>query len=605
MARRAACGSPSNASVVVTRSMTADSIRFPVRNIRMTNNIRVFLWLGLALALWINYTQWQLDFGPKPATNQTSTGAPGEAIPPSLDETVPQATQPAGTSQAPGAADAVPVPGSATPETQTPEATAGKVRVVTDVLVLDIDLRGGSLVYAELPGYPLIKGQAQPVVLFNQAGPTTNYMMQTGLVSPKTDDVRPTHVTTFTSAADRYTLAPGQQELRVPLTWTDGQGVTVTKTFVFKRGSFVLGLEYAVQNASAAPWAAASYARISRADPPIERSMFKVESFAYRGPAIFDPNGKKYQRLDIEETDQQNLSVQVTDGWLAAMQHHFASAIIPNAGQPYTFTLRAQGRQYILGAMAPTVTVAPGATATIKETLFVGPKLQKLLVPLHAELDRVADYGVLAFLARPLFWLLDHAHSLVMNWGVSIILITLLLKLLFYPLAQYSGRQMARMRQLTPRMKQLQETYKEDREKLGRAMMDLYRTEKANPLSGCLPMLIQMPVFLAFYWVLLESVEMRQAPFFGWINDLSARDPFFILPALNGLAMWMQYKLNPPPPDPVQAKVFQFMPLVFSVMFALFPAGLVLYWVTNTGLSILQQWNINRTIEAEDKARRK
>jgi YidC/Oxa1 family membrane protein insertase len=188
---------------------------------------------------------------------------------------------------------------------------------------------------------------------------------------------------------------------------------------------------------------------------------------------------------------------------------------------------------------------------------------------------------------------------------VAIILVTFLLKLLFYPLAQYSGRQIARMRQLTPRMKQIQETYKDDREKLGRAMMELYRSEKANPLSGCLPMLIQMPVFIAFYWVLLESVEMRQAPFFGWINDLSSRDPFFILPALNGLAMWGQYKLNPPPPDPVQAKVFQFMPLVFSVMFALFPSGLVLYWVTNTGLSILQQWNINRTIVAEDKARKK
>jgi YidC/Oxa1 family membrane protein insertase len=572
----------------------------------MTNNIRVFLWLGLALALWVNYTQWQMDFGPKPTTHLNGTAAPGEPVPPSMDETVPQAIQPSGTSPSPTAVDAVPMVGSTAPEAPSPEAaSAGKVRVVTDVLTIDIDLRGGSLVYAELPGYPLIKGQPLPVVLFNQADPTTNYMMQTGLVSPRAEDVRPTHVATFTSAANQYSLADGQQELRVPLTWTDGQGVSVTKTFVFKRGSFVLGLEYAVQNASAAPWSAASYARISRVDPATERSMFKVESFAYRGPAIFDPNGNKYQRLDIEETENQNLSLQVTDGWLTAMQHHFASVIIPNAGQPYTFTLRAQGRQYILGAMAPTVTIAPGATATISETLFVGPKLQKQLVPLHAELDRVADYGVLAFLARPLFWLLDQAHSLARNWGVSIILVTLLLKLLFYPLAQYSGRQMARMRQLTPRMKQLQETYKEDREKLGRAMMDLYRTEKANPLSGCLPMLIQMPVFLAFYWVLLESVEMRQAPFFGWINDLSARDPFFILPALNGLAMWMQYKLNPPPPDPVQAKVFQFMPLVFSVMFALFPAGLVLYWVTNTGLSILQQWNINRTIEAEDKARKK
>ena len=586
--------------------MKAGSIRSrPVPIIRMTNNIRVFLWLGLALALWINYTQWQVDYGPKAGDAAAAIGSAGGSKAPSLDETVPSAAQPA-PGQTPASPDAVPVAGSMPNPPGAPEAASGaRVRVTTDVMILDIDLRGGTLVYAELPGYPVVKGQPQPVVLFNQADPNTNYTLQSGLVSPKADEARPTHVATFTSTGDSFALGAGQQELRVPLTWTDGQGVTVMKTFVFKRGSFAVTLEYAVQNASPTPWTAASYARISRVDPAVERSMFKVESFAYRGPAIFDPNGDKYKRLDIEKTEFQNFSVPVTDGWLAAMQHHFVSAVVPNAGQPYTYTLRAQGRQFILGAMAPTVTVAPGATTTIKETLFFGPKLQKQLVELNPELDRVADYGVLAFLARPLFWLLDHAHSLVKNWGLAIILITLLLKLLFYPLAQYAGRQMARMRQLTPRMKQLQETYKDDREKLGRAMMDLYRTEKANPLSGCLPMLIQMPVFLAFYWVLLESVEMRQAPFFGWINDLSARDPFFILPALNGLAMWMQYKLNPPPPDPVQAKVFQFMPLVFSVMFALFPAGLVLYWVTNTGLSILQQWNINRTIEAEDRAKRK
>jgi YidC/Oxa1 family membrane protein insertase len=291
----------------------------------------------------------------------------------------------------------------------------------------------------------------------------------------------------------------------------------------------------------------------------------------------------------------------VKGGWLAGMQHHFVSVVIPDPAKTYVYSLGVNNRQYVLGALGPAESVAPGTTAKIQENLFVGPKLQKQLVTLHPELDRVADYGVLAFLARPLFWLLDHAHALVKNWGLSIILITFLLKLAFYPLAQYSGKSMARMRTLTPRIKALQETYKDDREKLGRSMMELYRNEKVNPLSGCLPMLIQMPVFLAFYWVLLESVEMRQAPFFGWINDLSARDPFFILPLLNGLAMWGQYKLNPPPPDPMQAKIFQFMPVVFSVMFALFPAGLVLYWVTNTGLSILQQWNINRHIADYDK----
>jgi YidC/Oxa1 family membrane protein insertase len=281
------------------------------------------------------------------------------------------------------------------------------------------------------------------------------------------------------------------------------------------------------------------------------------------------------------------------------------AGIVPDAGKAYDYSLNVKGREYTLGAVGPSQTVAPGTRAVVKENLFVGPKLQRQLVTLHPEFDRVADYTWLTLIAKPLFWLLEKAHSIVGNWGVAIIFVTLLLKLLFYPLSQKAGRSMARMRALAPRMKALQETYKDDRSKLGQATMELYKTEKVNPLAGCLPMLVQMPVFLAFYWVLLESVEMRQAPFFGWINDLSSRDPFFILPALNGLAMWFQQKLNPPPPDPMQAKIFQLMPIVFSVMFALFPAGLVLYWVTNTGLTILQQWNINRTIAAEDKARRK
>jgi len=569
----------------------------------MTNNIRVFLWLGLALAVWLNYSQWQVDYAAKPAIPAASTSVPGGSKPASLDDTVPQAAQPA----AP-AADAPPTAATPAGPTETPtanESTAGKVRVTTDVLVLDIDLRGGTLVYAELPAYPLIKGQPAPVVLFNQTSADTNYTLQTGLAGAKPDEARPTHVANFTSAQDKYSLAPGQDELRVPLTWTDGNGVTVAKTFVFHRGLYAIGLEYSVHNTSAAPWSAASYARLSRVDPKVERSTFKVESFAFRGPAIYDPAGKKYQKLDIEKSENQNLSLPVKDGWLAGLQHHFVSALVPDPNQTYTFTLRAEGRHYVLGALGPAQVVAPGGTGVFKETLFVGPKLQKQLVLLNPELDHVADYGVLTILARPMFKLLEWMHLLVKNWGVAIILATLVLKLLFYPLAQYAGRSMARMRKLTPRIKALQDTYKDDREKLGRSMMELYRTEKANPLTGCLPMLIQMPVFLAFYWVLLESAEMRQAPFFGWINDLSSRDPFFILPAINGLLMWGQYKLNPPPPDPVQAKVFQFMPLVFSVMFALFPAGLVLYWVTNTGLSILQQWNINKTIEREDKERKK
>jgi YidC/Oxa1 family membrane protein insertase len=567
----------------------------------MTNNIRVVLWVGLLFTLWINYSQWQMDYGPKPALASGTTGATGETKPPDLSEGVPQAVQSAQDAPAPAAAGTAPaVPATATPI----EQSDSKIRVVTDVLVIDISLKGGDLVRAELPAYPLVKDKPEPVVLFNTDSPETNYVMQTGLSSSK-PGASPTHLAMFTAPAQKYELAPGQDELRVPLTWTDGNGVTVTKTYTFKRSFYGIGLEYDIQNGSAAPWEAASYAQIVRTDPPVERTMIttNVEKFAYRTPALWD--GKKYSKFDIHKDATKSFTGSVQGGWIAGMQHHFVTAVVPNPADPYNISLASQGNQYRFGAVGPAHTVAPGASLKLTEELFVGPKLQKQLIKLHPELDRVADYTWLTLIAKPLFWLLEQAHSLVKNWGLAIILVTFLLKLLFYPLAQYSGRQMARMRTLTPKMKQLQETYKDDREQLGRKMMELYKSEKANPLSGCLPLLIQMPVFIAFYWVLLESVEMRQAPFFGWINDLSARDPFFILPALNGLAMWGQYKLNPPPPDPMQAKVFQFMPLVFSVLFAFFPAGLVLYWVTNTGLSILQQWNINRTLAAEDKARKR
>jgi len=571
----------------------------------MSNNIRIFLWVGLGLALWINYTQWKMDYGPKaPPATTAITGAIGANSvekPSALSDSVPQPAQSSAGGTAPGAAAPAPAGAVEAPAAASAgEPTTPNVRVTTDVLVVDISLAGGSLVRAELPAYPMVKGASAPVVLFNRDSAETRYVLQSGL--GPADGAHPSHLATYTSPATSYSLAPGQDELRVPLSWTDGNGITITKTYVFHRSMFSIALDYRVENATQLPWKGNSYVQINRVDPAVERSMFKVESFATRGPAMFD--GKKYRKLNIEKAEDQ-ISQDVQNGWIAGIQHHFVSAVVPDSTDLYHFSMKANGREYLLIASGPLKTIAPGGAADFKESLFVGPKLQKQLITLHKDLDRVADYGKLTFLSRPLFLLLSFLHSLVNNWGVAIIGATFLLKLAFYPLAQYSGRQMARMRKLSPRMKALQETYKDDREKLGRAMMDLYKTEKANPLSGCLPMLIQMPVFLAFYWVLLESVEMRQAPFIGWINDLSARDPFFILPLLNGLAMWGQYKLNPPPPDPVQAKVFQFMPLVFSVMFALFPAGLVLYWVTNTGLSILQQWNINRKIEAEDKVRKK
>ncbi|MFN7271332.1 MAG: membrane protein insertase YidC [Gammaproteobacteria bacterium] len=568
----------------------------------MTNstNARMFLWLGLAMALWLNYEAWQRMFAPPPAA--VTAPAPAGTVAPSLADAVPTSSAPAPVA-APVASTPVmtAVPAAAVPAAAAPATTTATVRVTTDVLDLEIALAGGTLVNADLPRYPRVKGESAPVRLLNRD--KHFYYLQTGLSDAGAGGARPTHQAVFTAAQSAFSLNTGSDELRVPLTWTDAAtGVTVTKTYVLRRGQYRIDLEYAVDNRGTAPWRAASYAQILRDDPPVERSMFSVESYAFQGPAYYD--GTKYQKLDREDAEDRALSRDITGGWIAGMQHHFTTAVVPAAGQSYKYTLQTEGQQYLLTVAGPAVEVAPQSGATFKETLFVGPKLQAQLETTGPRLDLVADYGVLTLLAKPLFWMLEKAHSMVGNWGWAIVIVTFLLKLLFYPLSESSGKSMAKMRLLAPRVKNLQETYKDDREKLGRAMMDLYKREKVNPVSGCLPILIQMPVFFAFYWVLLESVEMRQAPFMGWIQDLSAKDPWFVLPVIMAVAMFIQTKLNPTPPDPIQAKVFMILPIVMSLTFAFFPAGLVLYWVTNTVLSILQQWNINRRIEAEAKQAR-
>lgn len=567
-----------------------------------STNARMFLWLGLVLVLWINFETWQRDYA-QPAS-PTATVAPSSSATSSLGSRIPQAapptTPPASTpTTAPAAAASVAA--AASNVLTTALEPAREIRVRTDVLDLDISLRGGALVRADLLKYPQVKGQDARVRLLND-GRERFYAIQTGLTDAD-GGAHPTHLATFETAQSSFALADGQDEIRVPLTWRDdAAGVTVTKTYILRRGSYRIGLEYSIDNRGAAPWRAASYAQILRDDPPVERSMFSVESYAFQGPAYF--NGTKYFKIDRTKIAESELPREVTTGWIAGMQHHFVTAVVPTEGQNYAYALRTEGNQYLLSTTGPTVTVAPQSGTTIKETLFVGPKLQAQLKTSGPRLDLVADYGMLTLLAEPLFWLLEQAHNLVGNWGWAIIIITFLLKLVFYPLSESSGRSMAKMRLLTPRMKNLQETYKDDREKLGRAMMDLYKREKINPAAGCLPILIQMPVFFAFYWVLLESVEMRQAPFMFWIQDLSSRDPLFVLPVIMAGAMYAQYKLNPTPPDPIQAKVFMILPFVMSITFAFFPAGLVLYWVTNTLLTIAQQWNINRRIEAEAKKTR-
>ncbi len=384
----------------------------------------------------------------------------------------------------------------------------------------------------------------------------------------------------------------------MPLTWSEG-GITVTKTYTFHPGSYRIDLSYDVVNTSGSDWKAASYVQLVRHYEHVERSYFKVETYAYRGPAVSD--GTKYRKLNVENEEDRAFKQSITNGWLAALQHHFVAAAVPPATEPYEYQLSLSPRNdFTLSYRGPLKTVPAGGTQSFKEELFVGPKLQEQLGSIAPLLDRVTDYGWLTPIARTLFLALEWVYKGVHNWGVAIIFVTFLIKLAFYKLTAASGRSMAKMRNVAPRIKAIQERYKDDREQLGRQMMELYKREKINPLAGCLPILIQIPFFFAFYRVLLESVEMRQAPFFGWINDLSSRDPFFILPLLMGAAMFAQFKLQPmPSTDPMQAKVFAFMPVIMSVTMAWFPSGLVLYWLTNTLLSIAQQWRINKLVAAE------
>jgi YidC/Oxa1 family membrane protein insertase len=576
-----------------------------------TFSLRLALWALLGMALLLNYQMWTHDYAQVAATAPPGASAAPAA---SLDSTVPTApgagTADTGTAAvaAPPAATAGAAAGAAADSTHglvahalvADSPSAPSVHVVTDVLDAQVSLAGGELRRVDLLAYPLAKNTPDiPVRLLNRDAPDSLFVLQSGL-APVNDEFAPTHQALYSSDAHELRLQPGADELKLALQWSDGHGVTVTKTLTFHRGQYQIGLEYQIQNGSAAPWSFAPYTQILRYNVPVERSYFRPDSYAFKGPAIYD--GTKYQKFDIQKNPVLDQSIK--GGWLAALQHDFVAAIVPPADAAYRYQLQTQGNEFLLKAQGPTQVVPAGAGASTQETLFVGPKIQTQLDAVQSHLDLVADYGTLRIIATPLFWLLDHVHSLVGNWGIAIIIVTMLLKLLFYPLAEASGRSMAKMKALAPRLNTLRETYKDDREKLNRGMMELYKREKVNPLAGCLPMLIQIPVFLAFYWVLRDSVELRQAPFILWINDLSAKDPWFVLPAIMAVAMFIQYKINPQVGDPAQQKIFMFMPLAMSFTFAFFPAGLVLYWVTNTVLSILQQWNINRRIEAAIRARR-
>jgi YidC/Oxa1 family membrane protein insertase len=556
------------------------------------DNQRIILWALFGSLAFVTWTTWQAGNQPPPGTEAPLTADVSEAeVALQTDIALPIVAAPTdGT-----AAQTPSVVAQADGPKPANKKSAPVILVNTDFLNVEISTLGGTLVNATLPQYPLHKDNPEiPVQLLSNI-PGKEYVIATGLVD--TERNGPTHLTVLNSSGSVYELTDGQNELLVPLTWTDGAGLNVEKIYHFQRSRYDIGVEYRITNNGTQPWRGLAYLQIQKDYVPVERSMFNVDTYSFSGPVIYD--GTKYEKIDPDDMEEEPVDLSVAGGWIAAIEHHFLTAAVPTTDDVYNYDGKFAGEKITLRGTGPTLTVAPGETRSISSTLFVGPKLQSQLNETAPGLALTVDYGLLTLLAQPLFKLLEFIHGLIGNWGWSIILVTFLIKAVFYKLTETSGRSMAKMRKLQPRLKALQERYKDDRQALSTQMMDLYKREKVNPAAGCLPMLIQIPFFISFYWVLLESVEMRQAPFALWITDLSSRDPYFILPLLMGAAMFVQQKLNPAPPDPMQAKIMSILPIMFTGFFAFFPAGLVLYWLTNSVLSVLQQWNINRKMNVE------
>ena len=562
-------------------------------------NQRLLIWATFGMLLWMTYQAWVADYGPQSA-GQAQTPA-GQVEPAAIDDGgIPALSQDETEAPTISGADAAP---ALDVEPQATEANAVPlVHVRTDVLEVDISTVGGTLVQATLLKYPVSKDEPDNLVELLSPGTAEYGLIRSGLNDASTG-AKADHNAVYQSARSEYTLG-GADELVVPLTWSNEQGITVEKTIRFTPGSYRIDISHRVINNSDTEWSGAEYAQLRRRTSTNERSMFDVDSYSTDGPIIFD--GDKSEKLDRDDLQSEGpFAIKATNGWVGAIQHHFLSAVVPTADSQYNYNVAVSGNIFTASLIqTPIIRIASGGEHTFETTAFVGPKLQSQLEEIADGLTLTVDYGWLTIISQPLFGLLSWVYSFVGNWGLAIIFVTILIKAAFYKLTEASGRSMAKMREIQPRMKSLQDRYKDDRQALSQAMMELYKREKVNPAAGCLPILIQMPFFLAFYWVLLESVEMRQAPFAFWLTDLSSRDPYFILPIIMGVAMLGQQKLNPTPGDPVQAKVMQVMPIIFTAFFAFFPSGLVLYWVTNTLLSIAQQWYINKVVHEEAAAKK-
>ncbi len=541
---------------------------------------RLILVLIFTFSSFMLWESWQKYNQPKPAANAVATTTPGSAAPtPSVS------LQPGSTGSAAPVVSAAAI------------APVGETFIVsTDLLKATISAQGGDLVELELLRYKEHGNKDKNFFLFEAKH---QYMAQSGLIG----EGLPTHRSIFKRVEGPTELAEGANELKIRLEADAADGVKVAKILTFKRGSYLVDVAWEIANGSAKAFAPHAYFQLQRNDVAPEGETMMVSTFT--GPAVYT-EAEKYQKIAFGDiaSEKAKFAKTADNGWLAMVQHYFVSAWVPKDKTPREYYMRKLegGNSFQAGLIVPVAEIAPGAKGETSVSLYAGPQEQAALKELSPGLDLVVDYGWLTVVAAPIFWALQAIHGIVGNWGWAIIVLTVILKGIFFPLSAASYKSMAKMKLLTPRLTQLKERFGDDKQRLNQEMMKMYQTEKVNPLGGCLPILVQIPVFIALYWVLLGAVEMRDAPWTMWIHDLASPDPYFILPVIMIISMFVQTKLNPTPPDPIQAKVMMAMPLIFGVMFLWFPAGLVLYWVVNNILSIAQQWQITRMIESGGKA---
>jgi YidC/Oxa1 family membrane protein insertase len=559
-------------------------------------NQRLFLFVALSLVILLLYSSWQEQYGPKPpATTPASSAAPGQvapAIPSTETASVPSEDIPDAKPGAMISGDAAAV---SRPADSTTIRKSQRIRIRTDLLDVEIDTTGGDIRKASLLAFPQqLDVPDKPVVLFNDELPRL-LIAQSGLVASK--GLSADHHVIFKSDQTEYKLDTGNDKIQVKLSWQGENGLAINKIYTFHRNSYVIDMDVEINNGTSDEWTGRFYRQLQRSEVTSEEQSRFIYTFT---GGVVSNELNKYEKVDLDEMATWKAEQSyIRGGWVAMIQHYFLGAWIPVQDQyNYFYTKALDTGRYLIGMSTADTTIAPGQTGKFSSNLYIGPKDQERLANAAPNLQLTVDYGVLTILSDPLFWLLKFIHEYIGNWGWAIIFVTLIIKLVFFKLSEAAYRSMAKMRKFQPKIQQLKERYGSDKQRMSQAMMDLYKKEKINPLGGCLPMLVQIPVFIALYWVLLESVELRQAPFILWIDDLSAKDPYYVLPLIMGISMFVQQKLNPAPMDPMQAKILSFLPIVFTLFFAFFPSGLVLYWVANNILSIAQQWYITRKIES-------